>query len=68
MALIRGIGSAYPCPVCLIHESDLSDLSKSGSKRTPVAMQVIVMEAMKLNKKEQEKKLKLYGLRGVEVS
>lgn len=68
MALIRGFGSAHPCPVCLIHESDLADLLKSGSRHTPVAMQLIVKEAMKLSKKEQEKKLKAYGLRGVEVS
>lgn len=68
MAAIRGLGSAHPCPVCLISSEDLSDLSKKAPRRTPIAMKNIYNEARKLNtKKAREEVLKEYGLRDVEV-
>lgn len=68
MAVIRGLRSARPCPVCLISSEDLSDLSIIAARRTPTAMKKIYDEAKKLNKKDQEELLKAYGLRNVEVS
>ena len=38
MALIRGIGSSTPCPVCLVPSNQLSNLSVSFPLRTKETM------------------------------
>jgi hypothetical protein len=68
MAVIRGLRSARPCPVCLISSEDLSDISITAERRTPTTMRKIYDDAKKLNKKDQEELLKAFGLRDVEVS
>lgn len=70
MALIRGLGSACPCPVCLVRNEDLADLSKFPlpERRTTEHMRNVYQEVQLLKQDAREKKLKEYGLRDVEVS
>lgn len=69
MTLIRGTGSARPCPTCLIPKDKLSDLSVVKAKRTTNSMKAILDQAKGLIKKDdQEALLKSYSLRGIEVS
>jgi hypothetical protein len=68
MTLIRGSGSARPCPTCLIPLDKLSDLSVVEAKRTTNSMKAILDQAKGLRLKEdQETLLKSYSLRGIEV-
>lgn len=67
MALIRGINSLHPCPVCLVQEKDLSDLLMPFILRTTEDMMNALNEARKLPAKERDLKFKNYGLRDVEV-
>jgi len=68
MALIRGINSHYPCPVCLVPSEDLSDLSKIYPLRTTEKMKEIYDTAQEADTiAEREVILKEYGLRNVEV-
>ncbi|KJA13371.1 hypothetical protein HYPSUDRAFT_151670 [Hypholoma sublateritium FD-334 SS-4] len=66
MALIRGTNSLHPCPVCLVQESDLSDLLIPPILRTTEDMMNALNEARKLPSKERDQKFKQYGLRDVE--
>jgi len=68
MALIRGINSHYPCPVCLVPAEDLSDLSKIYPLRTTEKMKEIYETAQKAGTMAaKDVILKEYGLRDVEV-
>jgi hypothetical protein len=71
MASIRGIRSLFPCPICLVHKDNLSDLSHVAPRRTTDNMREIYNEAriLGLDRKgaQKEKLLKQYGLRDVEV-
>ena len=67
MSLIRGLGSQYPCPICLVSEDDLSDMLKPITLRTTEAMQRAYMEAQKLPQSQRDDALKTLGLRDVEV-
>ena len=66
MALIRGTNSHFPCPVCLVPHTQMSDGSIHQS-RTSESMKKIYKAAENLSKTEQEEALKKYGLRNVEV-
>lgn len=60
MALIRGIRSLYPCPICLIPSKDLADINITAPLRNMKETQHLVAEGI-------EAKLKDQGLRPVKV-
>ncbi|KAF8910223.1 hypothetical protein CPB84DRAFT_1938167 [Gymnopilus junonius] len=66
MALIRGLQSYAPCPVCLIPGDELSNLSQAFELRTVEKMKQIYQEAQKMNAASKEELLKKYELRDVE--
>ncbi|KJA12782.1 hypothetical protein HYPSUDRAFT_50110, partial [Hypholoma sublateritium FD-334 SS-4] len=66
MALIRGLNSACPCPICLVPNEKLSNLSKKWPPRTTQHMQEIYQNAQSLSAEGKEDVLKTYGLRDVE--
>ena len=66
MALIRGVKSKFPCPVCLVPDSQMSDGS-THPLRTLESMQEVYDEAQAMSSTEKEKHLKKYGLRDVKV-
>lgn len=67
MALIRGGGSNYPCPICLVPKTQLCDGS-THPLRTSESMQQVYDEAIKMcTIGQREEHLKGYGLRNVEV-
>lgn len=67
MALIRGGGSNYPCPVCLVPKDQMCDGS-THPLRTSESMQRVYDEAAEMDTiKDREEHLKGYGLRFVEV-
>ena len=66
MALIRGGKSKFPCPICLVPHTQMSDGSKHGL-RTTEDMQRVLDEAQRMPSKEREEHLKAYGLRNVKV-
>lgn len=69
MALIRGVRSLHPCPTCLVHRDELSNLSLPFALRTTAGMQAVLREARELRtKKDRDELLKNFGLRDVEVS
>lgn len=68
MALIRGLNSHFPCPVCLVPGDKLSDLSISHPLRTTETMRAVYETANEANTAaDKEAILKEYSLRGVEV-
>ena len=68
MALIRGVNSHYPCPICLIPSEELSDLSKIYPLRTTEKMKEVYKMAQEAETMAgKEVILKEYGLRNVEV-
>ncbi|KAG1779158.1 hypothetical protein EV702DRAFT_1178670 [Suillus placidus] len=69
MALVRGVRSLWPCPICLVPRDALSDASKRHPLRTSSDSQAIIKLArMKRTLEEREKMLKEYGLRDVDNS
>lgn len=67
IALIRGGNSNFPCPVCLVPSTQMSDGS-THPLRTTESMQQVYNDAAKMPlKKQQEEHLQKYGLRNVEV-
>jgi Plavaka transposase len=68
MALISGIGSNYPCPICFVHKDELINLEKDHPLRTTESMRDALFEAQVApTVAEGEKILKAYGLRGIPV-
>jgi hypothetical protein len=68
MALVRGLNSHFPCPVCLIPGEKLSELSVTFPLRTTEAMKAVYEEANKApNAAAKEAILKGSGLRGIKV-
>ncbi len=68
MALIRGINSHYPCPVCLVPADKLSDLSKMFKLCTTQDMKEVYEKANEADSvANKEIILKGYGLRDVKV-
>jgi hypothetical protein len=69
MALIRGVRSHFPCPICLVPQDLQWDISKEFPFRTQADSRNIFLEAMdKPNIEQRDAHLKKYGLRAVEVS
>ena len=68
MALIRGVGSLFPCPRCLISEVKQGDPSASAPLRTAADTRATILEARgKQLVGEKEDVLKAAGLRDVDV-
>ncbi|KAJ3509094.1 hypothetical protein NLJ89_g5404 [Agrocybe chaxingu] len=67
MALIRGLNSKAPCPICLVPDGQLTDLSIDFPLRTVEEMQNIFNDAQELNKGMAEELMKSYGLRNIKV-
>ena len=68
MALIRGFGGKCPCPVCLIKEEDLSDLTVQAPLRAGLDVQNLHKGVNSLPRAQQEEAFKNQGLRQIEVS
>ncbi|THH16568.1 hypothetical protein EUX98_g9282 [Antrodiella citrinella] len=67
MALIRGVKSLYPCPICLVPHNELANLRKSYPLRTAKQSQQVVEAARQMDTKaEGEELLVQYSLRDVE--
>jgi len=66
MALIRGAKGKFPCPICLVPHTQMSDGS-THPLRTSESMQKVYFEALRMSAEEQEEHLKGYGLRNVKV-
>ena len=68
MALIRGINSHFPCPVCLVPAEKLFDLSITFPLRTTETMRAVYETANEAGSvADKEAILKEYGLRDVKV-
>lgn len=68
MALIRGFGGKCPCPICLVPDTKLSDLSKKFELRTTETMQTLYEDAKgKRTISEGEEMFKEAGLRAIYV-
>ena len=68
MSLIRGVGSLFPCPRCLIPEELQGDLSASAPLRTVAGTKATIEEARnEWLAGDREKILKAAGLRDVNV-
>ena len=68
MALTRGVKGLFPCPVCLVPQSEQSDLTKSYKLRTAEESKSIVVKALKEpNASRQNQMTKLQSLRPVMV-
>ncbi|KIJ99858.1 hypothetical protein K443DRAFT_8115 [Laccaria amethystina LaAM-08-1] len=66
IALIRGINSKFPCPVCLIPGDQLANLSSDFPLRFSSDMEKIYKSTIGLGASETEETLKNVGLRDVE--
>ena len=66
MALIRGTKSKFPCPICLVPDTQMSDGS-THPLRTSEDMQKVYEEADAMPSGECEEHLKMHGLRYVKV-
>ena len=64
-ALIRGLRGLSPCPICLIPEQSLADLSVAYPEREEDHTQAMVQRVE--GKGAKEAKLKFFGLRAVKV-
>jgi len=68
MALIRGVGSLFPCPRCLIPEAKQGDPLACARLRTAADTRATIQEARgKRLAGEKEEMLKAAGLRDVDV-
>jgi hypothetical protein len=69
MALIRGLTSMYPCPICYVPWQEQSDLSTEHPQRVGQDSEQLIQEARAMRTAaEREELLKDHGLRDVEVS
>jgi len=58
----------FPCPKCLVHQSDLHKITAKFTLRTTETMKAVVVKALKKQtKKDKESLLKSHGLHGIEV-
>lgn len=67
MALIRGSKGNFPCPVCLVPKTQMTDGSTHPLRTSETMQQVYNAAAAMSTKKQQDSHLKNYGLRNVEV-
>ncbi|KAF8209353.1 hypothetical protein K438DRAFT_1572521 [Mycena galopus ATCC 62051] len=66
MALIRGLKSNYPCPICMIKREEQSDTTKIAPLRTSHGSREIVERGRRLKADGREELLKSHGLRNVD--
>ncbi|THH17255.1 hypothetical protein EUX98_g9164 [Antrodiella citrinella] len=67
MALIRGVKSLFPCPICLVPHDELANLRTLYPLRTAAQSQKVLEEARQMDTKaEGEALLMQYSLRDVE--
>jgi hypothetical protein len=68
MALIRGVGSLYPCPRCLVADVDLDSFPNRSQARTAQQTKATIEEAREQDLVgESEEILKDCGLRDIDV-
>lgn len=68
MSNTRGFGGKKPCPVCLVPQDELSNLTGNWELCTWESMKGVFEEASGMTRKmDAEDLLKSYGLRKVEV-
>ncbi|KAH9013071.1 hypothetical protein EDB85DRAFT_2158478 [Lactarius pseudohatsudake] len=65
MSLIRGYRGKMPCPICLVPNDKLADISTTWPLRTAAGMEEIVVHGRTLNKNIREKLLSRHGLRDI---
>ncbi|KAH9066101.1 hypothetical protein EDB83DRAFT_2506347 [Lactarius deliciosus] len=66
MSLIRGTKAKSPCPICLVKNDELVDLTKTWPLRTAAHSQELVQQARGHKRvKDREALLSAYGLRNV---
>ncbi|KAF8876252.1 hypothetical protein BD779DRAFT_1677860 [Infundibulicybe gibba] len=65
MALIRGLRSLFPCPICLVPGDQLSNLRVQYRRRTAKGTRATLRAAAKLPGTAAEETLKQQGLRNV---
>ena len=68
MVLIRGVGSLFPCPWCLIPEAKLGNYSARAALRTTAGTKAKIQDAQgKRTATERKEVLEAAGLRDVDV-
>ena len=68
MALIRRVGSLYPCPRCLVADIDLDSFPSKARARTAQQTKATIEDARKQDLVgESEEILKNSGLRDIDV-
>ncbi|KAH6902842.1 hypothetical protein BKA70DRAFT_1111973 [Coprinopsis sp. MPI-PUGE-AT-0042] len=65
MAMIRGVGSKYPCPVCLVPDNAISDLGRTHPLRTTADMSAVLESTTTMNATDKEQTLMNVGLRDI---
>ncbi|KAH9021110.1 hypothetical protein EDB83DRAFT_2508328 [Lactarius deliciosus] len=66
MSLIRGLGGKRPCPICVVPNDKLADISRTWTLRTAARTQELLKEAQSLNNAESENLLSMHGIRNVD--
>ncbi|KAH9083307.1 hypothetical protein EDB83DRAFT_2502427 [Lactarius deliciosus] len=66
MSLIRGLGGKRPCPICVVPNDKLADISRTWMLRTAARTQELLKEAQSLNNAESENLLSMHGIRNVD--
>ncbi|KAH9170626.1 hypothetical protein EDB89DRAFT_1853308 [Lactarius sanguifluus] len=66
MSLIRGLGGKRPCPICVVPNDKLADISMTWPLRTAARTQELLKEAQSLNNAESENLLSTHGIRNVD--
>jgi len=67
MALIRGTTCLFPCPICLVPQAQLANISCSWSKRSQEKTETLVENVLNNHSKDAAEDLKKQGLRPVRV-
>lgn len=67
MAMIQGTNSKFPCPMCLIPGSELSNMGASYQLHTTAEMSAVLASTEGMNTTDKEDVLKAYGLRDIKV-
>uniref|UniRef100_A0A8H8CJT9 Uncharacterized protein n=1 Tax=Psilocybe cubensis TaxID=181762 RepID=A0A8H8CJT9_PSICU len=65
MALTRGKTGLFPCPICLVPQTELSNLLVTYPRRTTSTMQEVYNQAQQMNVTRGEEHLKSYGITDV---
>jgi hypothetical protein len=65
MALTCGVNGNFPCPVCLVPNTEQSNLDKTHPLRTAKDLKALVVRSLDLNAGNREQLLKTQSLRPV---